>query len=171
MENYTFGSMKTRFSNKCSLFITCLIFTMLAAQKSNGQFSLWKVSRHTLEAPESFEKDSVYFQIKQGDHLDHIAIFFINTTSDTLYFDRYDSRIFIHSEALGLSGKWVDIDDRKNLGCGVGHGKIALNPDSYFWIKRPKFRGDFSTKVRFILNTIDSSYYSQPISVQFNSNR
>ncbi|KAA3634055.1 MAG: hypothetical protein DWQ02_12035 [Bacteroidetes bacterium] len=151
--------------NRQVLYLS-LFLSLLLHNRAIAQFSLCKVSRHQLEAPELYHPDSVYIQVKQVDSLDHLAILLINTTSDTLFFSRYESRIFVYTKAIDKNGKWTSIDGLKQLDCGFGLGEIALLPDSYFWIKRGKFHGDFTTKVRIQIG----NYRSSPISVELDSN-
>lgn len=79
---------------------------------------------------------------------DAIKLFVANTSSDTLYFDAQDSRLYLKIQAQDRNGNWKDIEYLPSSWCGNSYHSLFLSPDELWEFSTPIYQGEFKTKFR-----------------------
>lgn len=79
------------------------------------------------------------------------ALYVINQTSDTIFFDAQDSRLNMKLQARDKKGEWRDIEYLPSSWCGNSYHHVYL-PAGYQWqFTVPEYTGSFRTNIRAVL--------------------
>jgi hypothetical protein len=85
---------------------------------------------------------------KWAEKYDAIKLFVANTSSDTLYFDAQNSRLYLKIQAQDKNGEWKDIEYLPNSWCGNSYHSLFLAPNELWEFATPVYQGEFKTKIR-----------------------
>ncbi len=85
---------------------------------------------------------------KFAEGINGIKLFVVNTTSDTIYFDAQDSRLYLKIQAKDKEGNWRDIEYLPSSWCGNSYHSLFLPEDHIWEFTIPKYDGGFQTKLR-----------------------
>jgi hypothetical protein len=79
------------------------------------------------------------------------AVYIINQTDDTVFFDAQDSRINMKLQAKNKKGEWSDIEYLPSSWCGNSYHNVYL-PANYQWsFTAPRYEGTLKTHIRAVL--------------------
>lgn len=111
----------------------------------------------------SSKLENVNIFIEQKDK-DKFSIFVKNSSSENLVLVPQDYSLYLIQEAIDKKGKWKPIEFWGFSTCGNSYDrKIKFNPNQIIELDSPKYKGDFSTKIRFKLRLNNQVYYSNSI--------
>ncbi len=98
-------------------------------------------------------------------------LYLVNSTVSEQAFEAQDSRLNIVAQALDRKNNWITINYLPSSWCGNSYHTITLDPDEYWQFEVPVFKGDFKTKLRYVLQIDDKEVYSNEIFVFLNNNQ
>lgn len=79
------------------------------------------------------------------------ALYIINSTNDTIFFNAQDSRLNMKLQALDKKGEWRDIEYLPSSWCGNSYHHVYL-PAHYQWkFMVPEYTGTLKTRIRATL--------------------
>lgn len=79
------------------------------------------------------------------------ALYIINQTNDTIFFEAQDSRLNMKLQAQDKNGNWRDIEYQPNSWCGNSYHHVYL-PAGYQWtFAVPQYTGTLKTHIRAVL--------------------
>jgi len=80
------------------------------------------------------------------------ALYIINQTNDTIFFDAQDSRLNMKLQAQDKNGKWLDIEYLPSSWCGNSYHHVYL-PSGHQWtFTVPEYTGTLKTHLRAVLS-------------------
>jgi len=85
---------------------------------------------------------------KWDDRINALKLFVVNTSSDTLYFDAQDSRLYLKIQAKDRKGIWKDIEYLPSSWCGNSYHTLFLAPNELWEFSTPVYNGEFQTRFR-----------------------
>ena len=80
-----------------------------------------------------------------------IPLAVVNGSSDTLYFEAQDSRLYMKVQARDQNGEWRDIEYLPSSWCGNSYHTRFLPPEAAWRFTMPVYEGEFSTELRIKL--------------------
>lgn len=111
----------------------------------------------------SSKLENVNIFIEQKDK-DKFSIFIKNSSNENVVLVPQDNSLYLIQEAIDKKGKWKPIEFWGFSTCGNSYDrKIKFNPNQIIELDSPKYKGDFSTKIRFKLRLNNQVYYSNSI--------
>jgi len=119
-----------------------------------------------------FEKitkpNNINVYIEQKDE-DIFSIFIKNSSNENFILVPQDNSLYLIQEAIDENGKWKPIEFWGFSTCGNSYDrKINFNSNQIIKLDSPKYKGDFSTKIRFKLRLNNKIYYSNPLPSKIN---
>lgn len=97
------------------------------------------------------------------------SIFIKNSSNENLVLVPQDNSLYLIQEAIDKKGKWKPIEFWGFSTCGNSYDrKIKFNPNQIIELDSPKYKGDFSTKIRFKLRLNNQVYYSNSLPSDIN---
>ena len=85
---------------------------------------------------------------KQWWNYEAMKLVVANASSDTVYFDAQDCRLYLNMQAKDRTGAWKDIEYLPNSWCGNSYHKLFLEPRHCWEFATPVYAGEFQTKLR-----------------------
>lgn len=83
-----------------------------------------------------------------GEKFEGFAVYIINQTDDTVFFDAVDSKISMKLQAKNEKGEWSDIEYISGSSCGNSYHNVYL-PANYQWsFTAPRYEGKLKTRIR-----------------------
>jgi len=111
----------------------------------------------------SSKLENINIFIEQKDK-DKFSIFVKNSSSENLVLVPQDYSLYLIQEAIDKKGNWKPIEFWGFSTCGNSYDrKINFNPNQMIELDSPKYKGDFSTKIRFKLRLNNQVYYSNSL--------
>jgi hypothetical protein len=124
---------------------------------------------------DNFPKGSFYLTANQTEltSIDSTTIghklYLVNTTDKPINITGIDSRICILIEALNDFYQWKPISFLPPTFCGNSYHKIVLDKNEYWDFKSPIFKGNYKTKLRYVLYLDrETCVYSNEIDASIN---
>lgn len=77
-----------------------------------------------------------------------VKLYVANASTDTLFFDAQDSRLYLKIQAQNRSGEWKDIEYLPSSWCGNSYHTLFLAPKESWEFTTPIYHGEFKTKFR-----------------------
>jgi hypothetical protein len=141
-------------------------------KRSNGE-------AHSTNLPkivdDNFPKGSFYLTVNQNEltSIDSMRIghklYLVNTTDKAINITGIDSRIYILIEALNDFYQWKPISFLPPTFCGNSYHEIVLDKNEYWDFKAPIFKGNYKTKLRYVLYLDrETCVYSNEIDASIN---
>lgn len=113
-----------------------------------------------------FEKINVFIEQKDEDKF---SIFIKNSSSENLVLVPQDNSLYLIQEAVDEKGKWKPIEFQGFSTCGNSYDrKINFNSNQIIELDSQKYKGNFSTKIRFKLRLNSQIYYSNSLPAKIN---
>ena len=106
---------------------------------------------------ESFTKDGHYLFLNTAEYegsADSLAmhkLYLVNRTKSKITYSAQDSRLNIIAQAKDENGDWKPISDLPSSWCGNSYHKVTLGKNEYWGFYVPVFKGEFATKLRYVL--------------------
>lgn len=166
--------MKTKFFSLINLLIFCFIgfssqiFSQdLKDEMYFNQNSIINESVINDKINKNFEKinksENIKVFIEQKDE-NKFSIFIKNSSNENLVLVPQDNSLYLIQEAIDKKGDWKPIEFWGFSTCGNSYDrKINFNPNQIIELDSPKYKGDFTTKIRFKLRLNNKVYYSNSI--------
>ena len=111
----------------------------------------------------SSKLENINVFIEQKDE-DKFSIFIKNSSSENLVLVPQDYSLYLIQEAIDKKGKWKPIEFWGFSTCGNSYDrKINFDSNQIIELDSPKYKGDFSTKIRFKLRLNNQVYYSNSL--------
>jgi hypothetical protein len=98
-------------------------------------------------------------------------IYIINKTSRNKYFPGKDSYAFGIQEAVDTNGIWRPIEGRGFDFCGNGYWNLRVGPNESLVLLAPKYKGNYSTKLRVRIKIGTMIYVSKGFDGYINYNQ
>lgn len=116
---------------------------------------------------ENFEKitksENMNVFIEQKDE-EKFSIFIKNSSNENLVLVPQDNSLYLIQEAIDKKGNWKPIEFWGFSTCGNSYErKINFNSNQIIELDSPKYKGDFSTKIRFKFRLNNQVYYSNSL--------
>ena len=103
---------------------------------------------------------------------DKFSIFIKNSSNENLVLVPQDNSLFLIQEAIDKKGNWKPIEFWGFSTCGNSYDrKINFNSNQIIELDSPKYKGDFSTKIRFKLRLNNQIYYSNSLPSTINNSK
>lgn len=83
-----------------------------------------------------------------NEHYHGMPVFVANATTDTIFFDAQDSRLYMNMQAKDKTGVWRDIEYLPSSWCGNSYHTLYLAPNEYWEFSTPQYEGSFETVLR-----------------------
>lgn len=77
-----------------------------------------------------------------------MKLYVANASTDTLFFDAQDSRLYLKIQAQNRNGEWKDIEYLPSSWCGNSYHTLFLAPKESWEFTTPIYHGEFKTKFR-----------------------
>ena len=166
--------MKTKFFSLINLLIFCFIglnSKVFSQDLQNEMFinenSIVNESVVDDKINKNFEKinksENIKVLIEQKDE-NKFSIFIKNSSNENLVLVPQDNSLYLIQEAIDKKGNWKPIDFWGFSTCGNSYDrKINFNSNQIIELDSPKYKGDFSTKIRFKLRLNNQVYYSNSL--------
>lgn len=77
-----------------------------------------------------------------------MKLYIANASTDTLFFDAQDSRLYLKIQAQNRNGEWKDIEYLPSSWCGNSYHTLFLAPKESWEFTTPIYHGEFKTKFR-----------------------
>jgi hypothetical protein len=117
-------------------------------------------------------KKNVYKPYWDNDRLHaYYPIYLFNGTKNTKSVPLKDQHAFGIQEALDSNGQWHPIEGKGSDFCGNGSWNATLKPQEFLMLLAPKYKGNYSTKLRMRIKVGPSIYVSQPYEGKINYNQ
>lgn len=84
-------------------------------------------------------------------------VYIANTTSDKVWFNAQDRRLYMKIQARDLQGTWRDIEYLPSSWCGNSYHSISLSKGKLWKFTAPFYQGMIPTKLRIQVQYIDAS--------------
>ena len=171
--------MKTKFFSLINLLIFCFIglnSKVFSQDLQNEMFinenSIVNESVVDDKINKNFEKinksENIKVLIEQKDE-NKFSIFIKNSSNENLVLVPQDNSLYLIQEAIDKKGNWKPIEFWGFSTCGNSYDrKINFNSNQIIELDSPKYKGDFSTKIRFKLRLNNKIYYSNPLYSKIN---
>ncbi|MBO6200496.1 MAG: hypothetical protein J6N74_02615 [Chryseobacterium sp.] len=92
------------------------------------------------------------------------SIFIKNSSNENLVLVPQDNSLYLIQEAIDKKGNWKPIEFWGFSTCGNSYDrKINFDSNQIIELDSPKYKGDFSTKIRFKLRLNNQIYYSNSL--------
>lgn len=94
-------------------------------------------------------------------------LFVVNKSSDSIYLEAQDSRLYMLLQAKDKTGEWRDIEYLPSSWCGNSYHKLFLPPNYYWEFEIPNYVGAYETVVRAKLEYLKNGKSATLFSSEF----
>lgn len=84
-------------------------------------------------------------------------VYVANTTSDSIWFNAQDTRLYMKIQAKDVGGQWRDIEYSPSSWCGNSYHSMALSKGHLWKFTAPFYEGSMTTKLRIEVQYVDPS--------------